>query len=79
VGIITDGDIRRLLERSMDFIDKPVEEYMTEGPTVIEKSSLAAEALNIMENKEINDLPAVEDGKPVGMINFQDLLRAKVF
>ena len=79
VGIITDGDIRRLLEKSLDFIDKPVKKYMTENPTSIEKDKLAAEALNIMENKEINDLPAVKNDKPVGMLNFQDLLRAKVF
>ncbi len=79
VGIITDGDIRRLLEKSLDFIDKPVKEYMTVNPTSIDKESLAVDALNIMEEKEISDLPAVENDKPVGMLNFQDLLRAKVF
>lgn len=78
VGIITDGDIRRLLERSVDFLDRSVAEYMTESPTVIETDKLAVEALNIMEDKEINDLPVVEDGRPAGMLNFQDLLRAKV-
>ncbi len=79
IGIITDGDIRRLLEKSPDFIYEKIEKYMTKNPTVIEKGSLAVEALNIMEEKEINDLPVVEDDKPVGMINFQDLLRAKIF
>ena len=79
VGIITDGDIRRLLEKSADFLDKPVGNYMTENPTTIDPDRLAAEALKIMENREINDLPVVEEGKPVGMLNFQDLLRAKVF
>jgi len=79
IGIITDGDIRRLLEKSADFLDKPVGNYMTENPTTIDPDRLAAEALKIMENREINDLPVVEEGKPVGMLNFQDLLRAKVF
>lgn len=78
-GIITDGDIRRLLEKSSDFIDHRVEDYMTEDPVSIAPDRLAAEALQIMEEKEINDLPVVEDGKPVAMLNFQDLLRAKVF
>ncbi|MGM0410237.1 MAG: CBS domain-containing protein, partial [Bacillota bacterium] len=78
VGIITDGDIRRLLERSMNFIDKPVREYMTEEPTFISTDKLAVEALNIMEDREINDLPAVKNNKPIGMLNFQDLLRANV-
>ena len=79
VGIIADGDIRRLLKKSAEFINKPVSECMTKNPTTITTDKLAAEALKIMEEKEINDLPAVKNGKPVGMINFQDLLRAKVF
>jgi arabinose-5-phosphate isomerase len=79
VGIIADGDIRRLLKKSADFLEKPVSDCMTEDPTTITIDKLAAEALNIMEGKEVNDLPAVKDGKPVGMLNFQDLLRAKVF
>ncbi len=78
-GIITDGDIRRLLEKSSDFIDHPVKDYMTANPSVIAPEKLATEALQIMEEKEINDLPVVKDGKPVAMLNFQDLLRAKVF
>ena len=78
VGIIADGDIRRLLKRSSDFLEKPVSDCMTENPTTITTDKLAAKALKIMEDKEINDLPAVKDGKPVGMLNFQDLLRAKV-
>lgn len=79
IGIITDGDIRRLLETSTDFLTREVKEYMTEDPATISPDRLATEALQIMEEKEINDLPAVKDGKPVGMLNFQDLLRAKVF
>lgn len=78
-GIITDGDIRRLLEKSSDFIDHPVKNYMTADPVTISPEKLAAQALQIMEEKEINDLPVVKDQKPVAMLNFQDLLRAKVF
>ncbi|MFW6380980.1 MAG: KpsF/GutQ family sugar-phosphate isomerase [Bacillota bacterium] len=78
VGIITDGDIRRLLEQSTDFMDKPVADYMTSDPVTIDPDKLATEALKIMEEYEINDLPAVKGRKPVGMLNFQDLLRARV-
>ena len=78
VGIITDGDIRRLLEKSVDFIERPVKEFMTRKPTTITINKLAVEALKLMEDKEINDLPVIEDDKPIGMLNFQDLLRAKV-
>ena len=79
VGIITDGDIRRLLEKSDDFLLKPVSEVMTRNPANIGPDRLATEALNLMEEKEISDLPVIVDGKPTGMLNFQDLLRAKIF
>ncbi|MFW5999796.1 MAG: KpsF/GutQ family sugar-phosphate isomerase [Halanaerobiaceae bacterium] len=79
IGIIADGDIRRLLEESTDFLSRSVKECMTEEPTIIEPDRLATEALQIMEEKEINDLPVVKMKKPVGMLNFQDLLRARVF
>lgn len=78
IGIITDGDIRRLLKKSHDFINREVSDYMTKDPIVIEDDELAVEALNIMQEKEINDLPVIKEGQPVGMLNFQDLLRAKV-
>ena len=79
VGIITDGDIRRLLEKSVDFLDKPVSAVMTRDPYTISPDRLATEALKLMEDKEINDLPVVKDKKPVGMINLQDLIRAKIY
>lgn len=76
-GIITDGDIRRLLEKSIDFIDKPVKEFMTKDPVTVGPDKLAAEALNIMENKEVNVLPVIEKNKPIATINLQDVLRIK--
>lgn len=76
-GIITDGDIRRLLEKSIDFIEKPVKEFMTENPVTVAPNKLAAEALNIMEKKEVNVLPVVENNKPIATINLQDVLRIK--
>lgn len=79
IGIITDGDIRRHLEKSSSFLERPVAEVMTSNPTTISGDKLASEALRVMEEKEINDLPVVEEGRPVGMLNFQDLLRAKIF
>lgn len=78
IGIITDGDVRRLLEKSADFLDRPVCEVMTKNPRSIEANLLAIEALNLMEENEISDLPVVENSKPIGMLNFQDLLRAKI-
>lgn len=79
-GIITDGDIRRKLENcNADLKSMAAHTIMTKDPTAITGEKLAAEAVKIMEDKEINDLPVVTaDSKPLGMINFQDLLRAGV-
>ena len=79
VGIITDGDIRRLLEKSVDFLYNPVRQVMTKNPVTISPDKLATEALKLMEDREINDLPVVENNKPVAMLNLQDLIRAKIY
>jgi arabinose-5-phosphate isomerase len=79
VGIIADGDIRRQLEKSADLLARPVHEMMTKDPVRITSDKLAAEALKIMQDKEINDLPIVDKSdQPIGLINFQDLLKAGV-
>jgi len=78
-GIITDGDIRRHLEKSPDLLNKLAGEIMTVNPKTILKDKLAAEALKIMQDYEIEDLPVVnENNEPLGLINFQDLLKAGV-
>ena len=78
-GIITDGDIRRHLEESPDLLNKNAGEIMTVNPKTILKEKLAAEALKIMQDYEIEDLPVVnKDDEPLGLINFQDLLKAGV-
>ncbi|MBM7556910.1 KpsF/GutQ family sugar-phosphate isomerase [Halanaerobacter jeridensis] len=80
VGIITDGDIRRKLENcNIDLKNMTAKAIMTKNPITITIDKLAAEAVKIMEDKEINDLPVVDGDKiPLGMINFQDLLQAGV-
>jgi len=82
VGIITDGDIRRGLEKGDDFLNRPVEKLMTKTPRTITKDKLAAQALNIMEKNTphpITVLPVVdEDYHSVGMIHLTDLLRQGV-
>jgi len=81
VGIITDGDIRRAVKsKNKDLLNSRVSEIMTAAPETIREEKLAAEALKLMEQKEINHLPIVDaKGRPLGMVNFQDLLRAKVW
>ena len=82
VGIITDGDIRRGLEKGHDFLDKPVASLMSKTPRTITADRLAAEALHIMENNKprpITVLPVVDkEFQAIGMIHLTDLLRQGV-
>jgi len=79
VGIYTDGDLRRSLNKGIQINTTEVVDEMTRNPRTIDPSCLAAEALAIMEKYSINGLIAVDsDNKPQGALNMQDLIRAKV-
>lgn len=76
VGIITDGDIRRHLILDEKALNKTAKEIMTETPIAIQQGKLAVEALKIMQEKNIDDLPVIdEEGKVLGMIDIVDLVR----
>ncbi len=77
VGIFTDGDLRRHLEKDPDLSKKKVADVMTPHPAVITKDRLAAEALRILKEKKIDEIPVVdEEGRPIGLVDVQDLLKA---
>jgi len=79
VGIFTDGDLRRALEKGHDFERTPVAAVMTRHPRVIAPEKLAAEAVEVMERNKINQLLVVDEaGRLVGALNMHDLFRAKV-
>lgn len=82
VGIVTDGIIRRALEKDKNFIDENVENIMHKEALIISAEKLAAEALSVMEKhkpRPITVLPVVDSDKnPVGMIHLTDLLRQGV-
>lgn len=74
-GIITDGDIRRLLQGDTGFVDRPVSEIMTRSPKRINCKDLASEALRICRDNKIDQLPVInDDGVPAGIIDVQDLM-----
>lgn len=76
-GIFTDGDLRRHLERNADLASRKVKEVMTKNPITVQPRRLAVEALRILEEKKIDELPVVDAAlKPVGMLDIQDVLRA---
>lgn len=77
-GIFTDGDLRRHLENGQaNIMLRPIGKVATLKPLRIHKDRLAAEALNLLKEKKIDELPVVDDrGKVVGLLDVQDLLKA---
>ncbi len=74
LGIITDGDLRRQLEKGADIYSLKVEEIMTTTPKVIEETRLAVEALHIMKENNISCLVVIKEGKALGIIRLQDII-----
>jgi arabinose-5-phosphate isomerase len=79
LGIFTDGDLRRLIEKGVDLRSMRAREVMHPGPRTIRDDALAAEAAQLMEQYRITSVLVVDtEGKLVGAVNSNDLMRAKV-
>ncbi|MDP4028578.1 MAG: KpsF/GutQ family sugar-phosphate isomerase [Gallionella sp.] len=79
LGIYTDGDLRRTLEKKLDFSATPVRGVMSAHPRCIAPDALAAEAVQVMEQYSISQILVVDSRyKLVGALNMHDLLHAKV-
>jgi arabinose-5-phosphate isomerase len=79
IGIFTDGDLRRTLQKGVDFHATPITSVMTRGPRTINPDRLAVEAVQIMEQHKVNQLLVVDAGRRlVGALNMHDLFKAKV-
>ena len=83
IGLVTDGDIRRMLARGAEFLDEPVEDLMTKNPVIITKDKMAAEALSMMEKhqpKSITVLPVIDKNENIviGIVHLTDLLKQGV-
>jgi len=79
VGIITDGDLRRMLESGTGFEDLSAKDIMSHQPRTIVKDALAVEALQKMENNSIMQLLVVDNGNYLGVIHLHDLLKEGIF
>ena len=79
-GLFTDGDFRRVVQMEEDrnaLMARPIAEVMTKNPTTIMAGTLAFEALNVMDEREFDNLPVVdEDGRALGILDIQDLMKA---
>jgi arabinose-5-phosphate isomerase len=79
VGIFTDGDLRRAIDQGIDLSSTSIETVMTRNFTTVTQDILAAEALQIMQERKINALVVLSDsGELVGALNMHDMLAAGV-
>ena len=74
-GIVTDGDLRRMLEKSDSFSMFTAKDIMSKTPKLIASDSLAAEAFELMRKNNINQLLVTENDSYVGVVHIQDLIR----
>ena len=77
-GIITDGDLRRMLMRHPDIDHVKAQEIMTPDPKTINEDDLVADALHKMRQNSITQLPVLKDGNYVGVIHLHDILKEGV-
>ncbi len=75
VGIITDGDIRRMLNKTETISGLTAQDIMTVNPKVIKSTDMVVDALNIMENFSITQLVVVDQGEYKGVIHLHDILK----
>ncbi len=79
VGIITDGDLRRALEKCSDLKELKVTQIMTKNPKSIDCNALVSEALSRMERLKVNHLVAVDDSDlAVGIVGLHQIMQTKL-
>ena len=74
LGIITDGDIRRMLEKSLNITNTFAKNIMSKSPKTVTINTMAIDAFNIMEENKITQLTVVDENKYIGIIHLHDLL-----
>lgn len=75
IGIITDGDLRRMIQNHTNYQDLTAKDVMTKNPKSIHKDELVIDALNVMREKNITQLPVTDNKRYIGVIHLHDILK----
>ncbi|MDX1753755.1 MAG: KpsF/GutQ family sugar-phosphate isomerase [Salinimicrobium sediminis] len=75
LGIVTDGDIRRMLQKSIDISGLTAKDIMSSNPRTIDSDAMAVDALDVLEENKISQLLAVKEGKYYGVVHLHNLIR----
>jgi arabinose-5-phosphate isomerase len=79
VGIVTDGDIRRLVEKGQDIRSVNAADMMGKNPRTIDADELAVEGFHLMETHKITQLIVTRNGEYAGIVHLHDILREGIF
>ncbi|XVJ60184.1 MAG: KpsF/GutQ family sugar-phosphate isomerase [Tepidisphaera sp.] len=78
-GILTDGDLRRIILRDRGELDRPAKDLMTRSPRTLAEDSLVRDAVNMVREHRQDEIPVVDaQGKPVGILDVQDLIAMRL-
>ena len=76
IGVISDGDIKRIMKKNKNFESIEIKKVMTKKPVIVRPTMLAAEALSIIEDNSINALPVVDENKVIGILTLKDIIKS---
>ena len=78
-GIFTDADLRRLVERDRNALDRPIRDVMTKNPGTLPDSALVRDAVNMVREFRRDEIPVVDaKGRPIGLLDVQDLIAQRL-
>ena len=76
IGVISDGDIKRIMKENKSFESIQIKSVMTKKPIIVSPNMLAAEALSVLEDNSINALPVIEKNKVEGILTLKDIIKS---
>ena len=76
IGVISDGDIKRIMKENKNSESIQIKKVMTKTPVIVSPTMLAAEALSVLEEKNINALPVMDKDKVVGILTLKDIIKS---
>jgi arabinose-5-phosphate isomerase len=79
IGIITDGDIRRMLSNRDSFADLTAKDIMTKNPKMVQSTDMVIDAFNIMEDYSITQLIVADSGEYKGVLHLHDILKEGIY
>ena len=79
IGVITDGDLRRMIQNHPNYQELIAIDVMTKNPQTVEADEMVVNALTIMRENNITQLPVMEGDKYVGVIHLHDILKEGIF